>query len=143
LDFATAQAWTFEPVDDEVFPAVGLARAALAASPLHPAVMNAANEAAVEAFLAGRVGFANLMDGVTEVVNRFGGPAGWREKQTGRAPGPAASPARGPAAPPSEAEIAAAQRWARSEAATILGLDAALDSGGKSANSLPAKGSSE
>ena len=48
-----AQSWTFEPLDDDAFPGVRLARAAGAAGGCLPAVLNAANEEAVGAFLAG------------------------------------------------------------------------------------------
>lgn len=51
LSWQTAQSWTFEPIDDETFPAVALARRAVAASATHPAVMNAANEVLVDAFV--------------------------------------------------------------------------------------------
>jgi 1-deoxy-D-xylulose-5-phosphate reductoisomerase len=47
----------FEPVDPRRFPALALARRALAAGPSAPAVLNAANEAAVAAFLERRIGF--------------------------------------------------------------------------------------
>ncbi|RJF43086.1 1-deoxy-D-xylulose-5-phosphate reductoisomerase [Actinomyces sp. 2119] len=46
-------AWTFEPLDSQTFPAVDLARQAVSASDTHPAVLNAANEQVVEAFLTG------------------------------------------------------------------------------------------
>ncbi|MDR2381050.1 MAG: 1-deoxy-D-xylulose-5-phosphate reductoisomerase [Bifidobacteriaceae bacterium] len=70
-DWTAASAWTFEPVDNATFPALDLARAALAASDLHPAVLNAANEAAVEAFLAGRLPFLQITSVVEEVLARF------------------------------------------------------------------------
>ena len=50
-DWTQAATWTFEPLDDEAFPAVQLARHCLAASEKHTAVLNAANEQAVHAFL--------------------------------------------------------------------------------------------
>ena len=50
----TAQSWTFEPLDDDAFPGVRLARAAGTAGGCLPAVLNAANEEAVAAFVAGR-----------------------------------------------------------------------------------------
>jgi 1-deoxy-D-xylulose-5-phosphate reductoisomerase len=103
LDFATAQTWAFEPLDQEVFPAVDLARRAVAASGLHPAVMNAANEVAVAAFLAGRTTFPRIVQAVAEVLARY-------------------TPAPSSPAPPGEGEIAAAESWARHEAAAILDL---------------------
>ncbi|MDX9835518.1 MAG: 1-deoxy-D-xylulose-5-phosphate reductoisomerase, partial [Desulfobulbus sp.] len=50
----------FEPPDDARFPALRLACEALAAGGVKPAVLNAANEVAVEAFLAGRIGFVAI-----------------------------------------------------------------------------------
>ena len=58
----------FVPLDGRVFPAVGLARAALAAGESAPAVLNAANEVAVHAFLADRIPFPAIVDTVEEVL---------------------------------------------------------------------------
>src|SRR5690606_15772237 len=66
-------AWTFEPVDDETFPAIELARAAARASATHPAVYNAANEECVEAFLAGRIGFLDIVDTLARVLEEHRG----------------------------------------------------------------------
>jgi 1-deoxy-D-xylulose-5-phosphate reductoisomerase len=74
-DWTRAATWTFEPLDDDAFPAVGMARAALAASATHPAVLNAANEQAVAAFLAGRAGFAAIVDVVAQVLGEHEGIA--------------------------------------------------------------------
>lgn len=68
LTWDAAQSWTFEPVDDVTFPAVSLARAAVAASPTHPAVLNAANEVLVDAFLRGEIPWLGIVDTLTEVV---------------------------------------------------------------------------
>jgi 1-deoxy-D-xylulose-5-phosphate reductoisomerase len=68
-----ATAWTFEPVDDETFPALDLARVAVKASATHPAVYNAANEECVEAFLSGRIGFLDIVDTVTRVLDEHEG----------------------------------------------------------------------
>ena len=70
-DWDKPAAWTFEPLDDETFPAIGLARAALAQSPLHPAVFNAANEECVEAFLCGRIAYLAVVDTVADVLEAF------------------------------------------------------------------------
>ncbi len=67
-DWSKATQWTFEPLDDGAFPAVSLARAAVSASATHPAVFNAANEEAVAAFLAGRVGFGRIVTTVEAVL---------------------------------------------------------------------------
>lgn len=61
-------AWTFEPLDNETFPAVDLARAAGAAAGTAPAVYNAANEAAVDAFCEGRIGFLDITATVRTVL---------------------------------------------------------------------------
>jgi len=68
LDWTTAQQWTFEPLDDEAFPSVGLAKAVGRAGATYPAVFNAANEQAVQAFHAGRLDFLGIVDTVAEVV---------------------------------------------------------------------------
>ena len=68
-DFGTVSAWTFEPVDDEVFPAVRLARAAGERGGCLTAVYNAANEEAAEAFLAGRIRFPAIVQTVAEVLH--------------------------------------------------------------------------
>lgn len=68
LDWGLAHTWTFEPVDEETFPAIGVARAAGLAGGLRPAVFNAANEEAAPAFLAGRIGFNEIVDVVAETV---------------------------------------------------------------------------
>lgn len=71
LDWTSAQSWTFEPVDERTFPAIVCAREAAAASDLHPAVFNAANEQAVAAFAAGRLPFVGIVDTVRRVVEAF------------------------------------------------------------------------
>ncbi len=68
-DWTAPASWTFQPLDEEAFGAVRLARAALAASPTHPAVYNAANEQAVGAFLAGRIGFLDIVGTVERVLD--------------------------------------------------------------------------
>jgi 1-deoxy-D-xylulose-5-phosphate reductoisomerase len=69
-DWSTAATWTFEPLDEETFPAVRLAKRAGTAAGTAPAVMNAANEAAVAAFLAGRIPYLQIVDTVQSVVDR-------------------------------------------------------------------------
>ena len=66
LDLAAAGTLSFEAVDETRFPCIALARAALAAGGSVPTVMNAANEIAVAAFIAGRVSFY----GIAELVER-------------------------------------------------------------------------
>jgi 1-deoxy-D-xylulose-5-phosphate reductoisomerase len=68
LDWSRAQTWTFEPLDDEAFPAVALAKRVGEAGSTYPAVFNAANEQAVAAFHAGRIGFLAIVETVERVV---------------------------------------------------------------------------
>lgn len=69
----SAVSWNFEPVDLETFPAINLARAALQESSLHPAVMNAANEECVAAFIAGKLSYLGIMEIVAQVLADFRG----------------------------------------------------------------------
>jgi len=71
IDWSTATSWTFEPLDEEAFPAVALARRAAAAGGAAPAVLNAANEEAVAAFLAGRTGFLGIVNTVAAVLETY------------------------------------------------------------------------
>jgi 1-deoxy-D-xylulose-5-phosphate reductoisomerase len=66
LDLAEVGALTFEPVDHDAFPCLALARAAAAAGGTAPCVLNAANEVAVHAFLAGNLSYL----GIAEVIER-------------------------------------------------------------------------
>jgi 1-deoxy-D-xylulose-5-phosphate reductoisomerase len=68
IDWSTPAAWTFEPLDHGAFPAVELAKAAGRAGGTTPAVFNAANEQAVEAFINGQLPFVDIVDTVAEVV---------------------------------------------------------------------------
>ena len=91
----SAQAWTFEPLDDDALPGVRLARRAGEAGGCVPAVFNAANEEAVAAFVAGGLRFTD----VTGVVDDTLGAADeWR------------------ADPVTPADVAAAEDWARAYA---------------------------
>jgi 1-deoxy-D-xylulose-5-phosphate reductoisomerase len=67
-DWTKAATWTFEPLDESVFGAVRLARQVGSAGLTFPAVYNAANEQAVEAFHAGSIGFNQIVDLVQRVV---------------------------------------------------------------------------
>lgn len=58
----------FEPLDEERFPAVALAREALNLGDSGPAVLNAANEVAVHAFLEGRIPFVQIVPLVAQVL---------------------------------------------------------------------------
>jgi 1-deoxy-D-xylulose-5-phosphate reductoisomerase len=73
LDFAKVAQLTFEAPDPVRFPALRIAREALKAGGTAPAILNAANEVAVAAFLAGRIGFmdiAALSESVLEAMPR-------------------------------------------------------------------------
>ena len=68
-DWTKAATWSFEPLNESVFGAVRLARQVGAAGLTYPAVYNAANEQAVEAFHAGWIGFNQIVDLVQRVVD--------------------------------------------------------------------------
>lgn len=68
-DWSTASSWTFEPLDSETFGAVELARRAGRAGGTAPAVFNAANEACVDAFCEGRIGFLDITDTIAAVLD--------------------------------------------------------------------------
>jgi len=69
-DWSSATSWTFEPLDNEAFPAVELARRAGKAGGTVPAVYNAANEVCVDAFCAGDLDFSGIVDVVADVVEQ-------------------------------------------------------------------------
>lgn len=70
LDLARLGALTFEPPDLARFPALRIAREALEAGGAAPTVLNAANEVAVEAFLARQIGFTGIAGLVGEALER-------------------------------------------------------------------------
>ncbi len=69
LDPAALARLEFLPLDDAKFPAVSLARQALAAGDSAPAAFNAANEVAVAAFLDGRIRFPDILDTIRAVLD--------------------------------------------------------------------------
>ncbi|PJJ61546.1 1-deoxy-D-xylulose-5-phosphate reductoisomerase [Compostimonas suwonensis] len=69
LDWTVASSWTFEPLDEAAFPAVALAKRVGVEGGSYPAVFNAANEEAVLAFHAGRIGYLGILDTVERVVD--------------------------------------------------------------------------
>jgi 1-deoxy-D-xylulose-5-phosphate reductoisomerase len=103
MDWTRTQDLTFEPLDDTAFPAVALARRAGEAGGCTPAVFNAANEALVEAFHAGAIGFLQIVDTVADVV------AEWLSEHHASAP-----------APGTVEDVEAADRWARERARTLV-----------------------
>ena len=100
-DWTTAQTWTFDPLDDEAFPAVRLARAAGATGGTAPAVLNAANEVAVDAFRAGDLSFLGIADTVGAVLAAHDPVVG--DELT-------------------LAAVGAADAWARVEARTLISM---------------------
>ncbi|HET9733684.1 MAG TPA: 1-deoxy-D-xylulose-5-phosphate reductoisomerase [Burkholderiales bacterium] len=76
LDLGAVGSLSFERPDHERFPCLPLAYAALRAGGTAPALLNAANEVAVEAFLAGRLRFTAIAQVIDETLQRVaGGPA--------------------------------------------------------------------
>lgn len=96
-DLTLAGGLTFEPPDLERFPCLGLAFEACRAGGTLPAVLNAANEVAVAAFLANRLGFT----GIHKVIQ-------------------ATMEAHANATAPDMETIIAADRWARGVAANLI-----------------------
>ncbi|MFC4080146.1 1-deoxy-D-xylulose-5-phosphate reductoisomerase [Amycolatopsis samaneae] len=95
-----AASWTFEPLDDDAFPAVRLARHAGELGGCVPAVYNAANEELVAAFLAQNTSFTSIVDTVSQVVEAADE---WRRE------------------PRDVADVLAAERWARARAGSMIG----------------------
>jgi 1-deoxy-D-xylulose-5-phosphate reductoisomerase len=109
VDWSAAQTWTFEPLDEQAFPAVPLARQAGQAGGTVPAVYNAANEECVGAFLGGRIPFAGIVDTVAQVVS---------EHHDAGSPGVGS---RGVGSAVQLADILAADSWARDRARELTG----------------------
>jgi 1-deoxy-D-xylulose-5-phosphate reductoisomerase len=97
--FTQPAAWTFEPLDDDTFPAVRLARAAGTAGGSLPAIYNAANEEAVTAFTEGHAAFTTIVDTVQHVLDDA---HDWHQE------------------PGSVEEVLAAEEWARAHARELL-----------------------
>ncbi|WP_083521803.1 1-deoxy-D-xylulose-5-phosphate reductoisomerase [Arthrobacter luteolus] len=68
-DWTRAAEWTFEPLDEDAFPAVRLAKEAAASGGTGMAVYNAANEEAVDAFHDGLIGFTDIVDTISAVLS--------------------------------------------------------------------------
>ena len=102
LDIAALGRLEFSPPDPERFPALELARAAGEAGSTFPTVLSSADEVAVAAFIAGRLGFTGIVDVVRAVLDRHQ-----------PAPGPLTLEA-----------IAEADAWARREAETLIAATA-------------------
>jgi len=100
MDWTQSQSWTFEPADRVTFRALDLAEAAGRAGGSAPAVLNAANEVAVDAFLGGRLGFL----AVTEIVEQV------LDAHRGRSDG----------TPRDVADVLAVDAWARGRASALV-----------------------
>jgi 1-deoxy-D-xylulose-5-phosphate reductoisomerase len=68
-DWTMSSTWEFFPLDDEAFPAISLARRAGTLGGTAPAVLNAANEVCVDAFLRDELGFLDIVDTVGDVLD--------------------------------------------------------------------------
>ncbi len=75
LDLAAIGELTFRAPDEDRFPATRIARHAAEAGGAAPAVLNAANEVAVAAFLAGQIAFTRITAHVETVLSQFAPPA--------------------------------------------------------------------
>ena len=69
IDLAEVGRMTFEPVDRSRFPSLDLAYSAGRSGATYPAALNAANEVAVQAFIAGKIAFADIPATVETVVD--------------------------------------------------------------------------
>ena len=69
IDWKVDHVWTFEPIDTTKFPSIELARHCGQLAGAMPAIFNAANEVAVEAFLANKVEFKTIVSIVDHVVH--------------------------------------------------------------------------
>jgi len=108
-DWTQASQWTFEPVDNETFPAVELARRVGRLSGTIPAVFNAANEVCVDAFCAKKLNFLGIVDTVEEIVNSY-----VARYPVGRHPGSSGAVV-------TLDQIRSADAWARSATEDIVG----------------------
>ena len=70
LDWTKAAQWSFEPPDYQKFPLLGMAYEAISAGGSAPATLNAADEVAVEAFLAGNIPFPGIAATVAECLEQ-------------------------------------------------------------------------
>jgi 1-deoxy-D-xylulose-5-phosphate reductoisomerase len=72
LDLAAIGSLTFERPDLDAFPALRLAREAAVAGGTAPCVLNAANEVAVHAFLAGQISFPRIAAVIEDALDELG-----------------------------------------------------------------------
>jgi 1-deoxy-D-xylulose-5-phosphate reductoisomerase len=72
VDWTTSHTWSFNPIDNEKFPAIDLARRCGTLGGGLPAIFNAANEVCVAAFIDGKIGFTSIIETVEDVVQSLG-----------------------------------------------------------------------
>jgi 1-deoxy-D-xylulose-5-phosphate reductoisomerase len=71
IDWSKASTWNFAPIDTKRFPAVALARHCGAVGGALPAIFNASNEVAVEAFMHGKIKFIEIIPTVEKIVAHY------------------------------------------------------------------------
>ena len=120
-DWTAASRWDFEPLDDEAFPAVRLARQVGEAGRTAPAVYNASNEVGVDAFHEGRIGFLDIVDTVARVVAEHAERSGH---------GPTEARTGNTAARLTVEEVLQADDWARRRTREMMGLSPQEESAG-------------
>jgi len=69
IDWKSSHTWNFAPINDSQFPAISLARECGEIGGGFPAIFNASNEVAVQAFVDGRIGFTKIVQTVEAVIN--------------------------------------------------------------------------
>lgn len=117
-DWTKASEWTFEPIDHEAFPAIMVAKRAGRAGGTAPAVFNAANEACVDAFCAGNIGFLDIVETVDAVLSEHLATAEGIDAQGSVSTGGVGSKHIGPDRVTVD-DVWAADRWARDRAAHL------------------------
>ena len=75
IDWKSSHTWTFQPIDEERFPSIELARRCGAIGGSLTAIYNAANEVAVQAFIDQRITFPEIVDTIEETVTTMGSQA--------------------------------------------------------------------
>jgi 1-deoxy-D-xylulose-5-phosphate reductoisomerase len=71
VDWTTSHSWEFSPIDLKRFPAVGLALHCGEKGKGLPAIFNAANEVAVQAFVEGNISFTDIVKTVSAVIEKL------------------------------------------------------------------------
>jgi 1-deoxy-D-xylulose-5-phosphate reductoisomerase len=71
INWSQSHTWNFSPIDLKRFPAVSLARACGEIGGGAPAIFNASNEVAVQAFIEGKVSFTSIIEIVSSTVEQM------------------------------------------------------------------------